>query len=102
MSYAGPRGDKHYRLYEIPSHPFIPPFVSDPGRGRRNKGERDGAEVEAVERERERERERETQPIEPKRKARSASLLKQLRPGAIHCAGSAAKARPGRGGKGKA
>ena len=24
MSYTGPRGDEHYRLYEIPSHPFIP------------------------------------------------------------------------------
>lgn len=37
-------------LYEIPSHPFIPPFVSDPGRERRNKGERGGEEVEVAER----------------------------------------------------
>lgn len=50
MSYAGPRGDKHYRLYEIPSHPFIPPFVSDPGRERRNKGESGGMEVKVEER----------------------------------------------------
>lgn len=50
MSYAGPRGDKHYRLYEIPSHPFIPPFVSDPGRKRRNKGECGEMEIEVQER----------------------------------------------------
>lgn len=33
-----------------PSHPFIPPFVSDPGRERRNKGECGGMEVEVNER----------------------------------------------------
>lgn len=49
MSYAGPRGEKHYRLYEMASHPFIPTFVSDPGRERRNKGECGGMEVEVAE-----------------------------------------------------
>lgn len=41
MSYAGPRGDEHYRLYEIPSHPVRP--------WERNKGERGGMEVEVGE-----------------------------------------------------
>ncbi len=79
MSYAGPRGDKHYRLYEIPSHPFIPSFVSDPGREGRNKGECVGMEAEVKER-------RGTARVKDttnaaKKNARSASLLKQLRPG---------------------
>lgn len=53
MSYAGPRGDKHYRLYEIPSHLFIPSVCVRPWeRKRRNKGEGGGMEVEAGERER--------------------------------------------------
>ena len=79
MSYEGPRGEEHYRLYEIPSHPFIPPFVSDPGRDGRNKGECGGMEVEV--RERARARDRETEQTEEKRGAGSARLLKQLRPG---------------------
>lgn len=53
MSYAGPRGVRHYRLYKIPSHPFIPPFVSDPGREREEQRSAVEMEVE-VQKERER------------------------------------------------
>lgn len=54
MSHTSPSGDEHYRLYEIPSHPYIPPFVSDPGREARNKGVGGGMDVEMQERDRER------------------------------------------------
>lgn len=67
----------HYRLYEIPSHLYIPSFVSDPERELRNKGHCGRMEVEMRERTEERERERERS--QPKRKARSASFLKTIR-----------------------
>lgn len=50
MSHTSPSGDEHYRLYEIPAHPYIPPFVSDPERELRNKGICGGMEAEMQER----------------------------------------------------
>lgn len=72
MSYADPRGAEHYRLYEIPSHVFVPPFVSAPQSENGNKGKRNGMEAEGAK----------TQQNRAKVKVGTANLfLKQLPPG---------------------
>jgi len=79
MSSTGPRGEKHYRLYEIPSHPYIPSFVSDPGREPGYKGQGGGKGCRDARETENRGSRGLRETSEPKRKARSASLLKTIK-----------------------